>query len=247
MTRVPLRATAAKLAERLRTDSQRFWVELPARYKRDREAYVSAVDRFISGNIESDRWRWDPQLPKTWGGWGQEASGNNSYPDDLHALLRSVTSKLVTAERNGHPFSTWVQCPPRRVLQADIKSCRPATNRTLSFSCGSECGIIFKPDGHSVSWYVGENNHARDYGREHPLAKLFFRELEELNWTRGSGGEIIGNDEYNQDAGYATAGAGGSYVISAYGPRGGQPVGVRPRRAQPGERGYVGHLSGRSY
>jgi len=38
-----------------------------------------------------------------------------------------------------------------------------------------------------------------------------------VEWTRGSGGTIIGNDEYNQDS--DAVGGGGNYVCYEFGPR----------------------------
>jgi hypothetical protein len=69
-----------------------------------------------------------------------------------------------------------------------------------------------------VYWDVMENNHARTNAHAHPMAKAFFRALDKVVWTRGSGGIIIGNDEYNRDSG--GVGGGGNYLVAAYGPLG---------------------------
>lgn len=81
-----------------------------------------------------------------------------------------------------------------------------------------DASISFGEEARSVTWSVEENNHAREHARSNPLAKRFFAELERINWVRGTGGVIIGNDEYNRDADYE--GGGGNYVTSRYGPRG---------------------------
>jgi hypothetical protein len=70
----------------------------------------------------------------------------------------------------------------------------------------SEASIFFNSPTHTVEWDVGENNHACDNAHEQPLAKLFFRKLNNMNWTRGSGGKIIGNNEYNRDSEYEGGG-----------------------------------------
>jgi hypothetical protein len=68
----------------------------------------------------------------------------------------------------------------------------------------------------SVVWSVSENNRARERAHEHWFAKKLFAALDKVEWTRGSGGKIIGNDEYNRDAGREYEGGGGSYVTREY-------------------------------
>lgn len=69
----------------------------------------------------------------------------------------------------------------------------------------------------TVRWSVPENNHASDYARKDPVAQLMFRLLAKVRWTRGSGGQIIGNDEINRDS--YNAGGGSNYVVKEYGPK----------------------------
>lgn len=77
-----------------------------------------------------------------------------------------------------------------------------------------EASITFDNKNRTVTWDVPENNHARERARKDPLAEFFFGKLGRIDWTRGSGGTIVGNDEYNRDAPYE--GGGANYVTSEY-------------------------------
>lgn len=78
--------------------------------------------------------------------------------------------------------------------------------------------VSFRNKGRTVTWDVPENNHAREHARGHWFAQLLFERLGKITWTRGTGGKIIGNDEYNRDAGREYEGGGGSYVTAEYRP-----------------------------
>lgn len=78
-----------------------------------------------------------------------------------------------------------------------------------------EAGIGFKKETRLVVWQVSENNHAVERAREHKMGVAFFNRLGRVVWTRGTGGEIVGNDEYNQDS--RENGGGGNYVTARYG------------------------------
>ncbi len=77
-----------------------------------------------------------------------------------------------------------------------------------------EATIILKNETRTVTWDVAENNRAVERAREEKIAKVLFRLLDKITWTRGSGGKIIGNDEYNRDADYD--GGGANYVTAEY-------------------------------
>jgi len=66
----------------------------------------------------------------------------------------------------------------------------------------------------TVSWDVGENNRACEHARETFLGKELFRLLARIEWTRGTGGKIVGNDEYNRDN--RDCGGGGNYVTTEF-------------------------------
>lgn len=90
-----------------------------------------------------------------------------------------------------------------------------ATNRTKVFSVG-EASIAFEKN--NVTWDVPENNHAIEWAEKHPLHGVFFGALKKIQWTRGTGGVISGNNEYSrEDQG---AGGGANYIVSTYGPSG---------------------------
>jgi hypothetical protein len=78
--------------------------------------------------------------------------------------------------------------------------------------------IGFRDSSRTITWEVSENNHAKEHAHAHPLAKTLFNLLHKVEWTRGTGGTIVGNDEYNRDDSYA--GGGGNYITMSFGPLG---------------------------
>lgn len=90
-----------------------------------------------------------------------------------------------------------------------------ANSKTKQFDVAGEGAITFLNDDKSVVWYVEENNRSVDRCRESKVGGIFFAMLRNITWTRGSGGEIVGNDEYNQED--AHAGGGANYVTSSFG------------------------------
>ena len=79
-----------------------------------------------------------------------------------------------------------------------------------------DASISLRNETRSVTWDVPENNHAREHARAHFMAKELFNLLDQVDWKRGSGGQIVGNDEYNREE--RGAGEGGNYVIATYPP-----------------------------
>jgi hypothetical protein len=79
-----------------------------------------------------------------------------------------------------------------------------------------DAAIILDTGDCLASWDVPENNHACEHARAHPIAKAFFRALGQIEWSRGSGGVIVGNDEYNRDG--RGLDDGGNYEVAYYGP-----------------------------
>lgn len=67
----------------------------------------------------------------------------------------------------------------------------------------------------SMYFSVEENNHAVDRAFEDKFVSYVFKLLDNVTWTRSSGGTIVGNDEYNRESEYE--GGGGNYVVRKYG------------------------------
>lgn len=67
----------------------------------------------------------------------------------------------------------------------------------------------------AMTYSSGENNRAAESGRENPVVALMFQRLRAITWTRGTGGEFVGNDEYNRDS--RESGGGGNYTIACFG------------------------------
>jgi len=87
-----------------------------------------------------------------------------------------------------------------------------ANSRTFKFDLGESCIGFKKP---CVGWSVSENNHACESAHNKQEAKLLFRMLTRVVWTRGSGGVIVGNDEYNRDD--YNEGGGANYTKMTFG------------------------------
>ena len=116
--------------------------------------------------------------------------------------------------------------PPR--LRKPLKKDWPlATNKTRDFHVSEEGTVSFSDDKTKVAhWGVCENNHAVDRARNGAVGKAFFAALGRIEWTRGTGGEITGNDEFNEGDGY---GRGDNYVSGRFGPLG-EPIRLPRRR-----------------
>jgi hypothetical protein len=103
---------------------------------------------------------------------------------------------------------------PRKPRSSDFPK---ATSKTDAFGDG-DWSIVLDGAGRTFGWRVSENNHAVEEAHEHPLAAAAFRLLDKMRWTRGTGGKLVGNDEYNAES--REDGGGSNYVTRRYGPIG---------------------------
>jgi hypothetical protein len=127
--------------------------------------------------------------------------------DGYHEIFASIfPSKLV--EGKGWMHSSKPKAPKKNQFA-------PLKQSATVIPVGNEAGIGFKKDLRLVTWQVSENNHSVDRAREHKIGVAFFNRLSRVVWTRGTGGEIVGNDEYNQDS--RESGGGSNYVTARYG------------------------------
>lgn len=93
----------------------------------------------------------------------------------------------------------------------DLQLCAVSKDAGISLP---DAYVAFRNKGRTVTWEVGENNRARERANDHWFARLLFERLARMTWTRGTGGRIIGNDEYNRDN--DCEGGGGNYLVREY-------------------------------
>lgn len=172
-------------------ETQRFWKGLTRKEQTDAAAYRSAVNRYV-----------DALASRHWPSMGDHLA------DDVHDRLEGPLRVLG-------PDRRWTDAQrPRRVLASDMDY---PTNRTTTFTARG-ASVAFNHDRKSVTWYVGENNHAVDTARESQLGQALFEALGSVKWTGSTGGVISGNDEYHQED--TSYGGGGNYCTDAFGPLG---------------------------
>jgi len=98
------------------------------------------------------------------------------------------------------------------------KNMFPVYGNTATTFHDTNCSVHFDNERRVAVWNVPENNRACEDARAGNIGKAFRASLAKVKWTRGSGGTIVGNDEYNRDAGRDYEGGGGSYVVERFGP-----------------------------
>lgn len=139
------------------------------------------------------------------------------YPDrreHAYGVLIDLSEDLSTLLYKGWEHGA---TKARRIQQKDVQNIYGSpTGANPTFSIGYDGSISFK--GREVTYSVSDS-HGCDRPREHPVSQMLWSALAKVNWTRGSGGEILGNNEYNEEAGRGQAGGGGSYVVMSFGPK----------------------------
>lgn len=116
--------------------------------------------------------------------------------------------------------SSWNAGKERIRLRKPMKKDFPQHGNNITSYRTGECSLELDNGSRTATWRVDENNHAVDRARETALAKAMFAALKQVKWTRDTGGVILGNDEYNRDAGRDYEGGGGSYSKERFGPQG---------------------------
>ena len=155
--------------------------------------------------------------------WADRQSRSSSYSSSSSEQAYEVVDYLFAAVRyagKGRPNT------PKK------KDFPFATSVTLEYSSFDafywEGSCYLNNDRRELEWHVSENNHAVEHAWNHPMGRVVDRALRAVQWTRGSGGKFIGNDEYNRDSDYEDGG--GNYVTQRYGPLGAADEYDRPRR-----------------
>jgi hypothetical protein len=129
------------------------------------------------------------------------------YPnDEAEDLMR-----LLGVAFDGKAHTRPLRAPKRNALDH-----RPIS-KGGSFDL-DDAVISLRDEERTVHWAVHENNRAVERAHEHPVARQLFAMLSKVEWTRDTGGVVVGNDEYNDGPG---EGEGANYVSMRFGPRGG--------------------------
>jgi len=129
----------------------------------------------------------------------------NDFEGNNYELYETLSRLIFKRDTWDGPVT--LQKPQQKAM--DLKP----VSKDASVNCG-EATVTFHNATKSVTWNVPENNHAVETAREHWFAKALFTALGNITWTRGNGGTIVGNDEYNRDSDYEDGG--GNYVTAEY-------------------------------
>ena len=135
-------------------------------------------------------------------------------------------------------------------LRAPLKKDFPIAGNNVNAFTGVDCDLLFDNAARTVQWEVHDNNHAVDHARASVLGRSFFAAMEKITWVRGSGGEIYGNDEYNEYEGRSHSGGGGSMtkkIFSAEQQKKDKEAAAAARRSLGGGYGGYGYGGGYGY
>lgn len=206
--RKAVQETDAQVRTKALAHTQSFWKGLTRKQQTDKDEYAKAL------------WAWSrKQSPEGGSGWAtlrRPDPVDKAAVDEAYSLLQR---------------RTW-SARPTRVQASEVGM---PTNRTTTFHAG-EATISFDRATSSVTWHVEENNHAVEHARSSAVGQRLFGELDRTRWTRGTGGALTGNDEYNEDS--REHGGGSNYHTGAYGPLGAvqAPTHTRPWTDPQGRR-----------
>lgn len=162
------------------------------------KAILEAVARVCGGRIDEHSY-FDASRSAYWGG----RIVNKAAEDNWDA----VTSLIGI---NRYDRSVNLHAPKKQ----DLKVYPTSKSCTISLPYAY---VTFDNTDKTITWDVPENNHACESAREHWFAGKVFEALGKVEWKRGSGGMIVGNDEYNRDSDYDDGG--GNYVTARYEPK----------------------------
>ncbi|MBG0738958.1 hypothetical protein IV500_05910 [Paeniglutamicibacter antarcticus] len=167
--------------------TQEFWKGLTRKEQTDPEAYTAALRKDVNARHAA--------MEQAQSSWRHQPSAPHleELNDDLEWRL--------TLDRGAKPA---------RVLKTDLPF---PTNRTTDFPAG-EGSVTFNKDTNTVEWNTGESRNVIDRAHNSAAGAALFDRIKTVKWTRNTGGLIMGNNEYAQEAGHGDA------CHKAYGPIG---------------------------
>lgn len=167
------------------------------------KAISEAIARACGGSV--DEWGYFEANRRVGGYWG----GGYERDEKAHDLHNRICRLILKSEGFGKDAKVSLVAPKAKDLH------KVKISQDARIHC-SDATVTFNNRCHAVEWRVHENNHAKDHAHEHWFAKALFRALKGIKWTRGTGGTVVGNDEYNRDN--RECGGGGNYVTMSFGP-----------------------------
>jgi len=171
----------------------KFRREFIDKYNAVQEAHMATLSRYRDNALRvgknSRMFNFKRHMEDQCQTWGEQSLVHNLFPDER-----------------------------RKPLKPTKKMFNFVNGKDNSFEVGGGDGhVYFEQKERTVTWSVQENNHAVEDARGSKEGKFFFHMLSRVEFTRGSGGVIVGNNEYNRDDEYE--GGGGNYVTGTYGNR----------------------------
>lgn len=156
-------------------------------------------------------------------------SSYTPYTVTVTSLAVSLLENKCGGRYYGQPTVTRVASPT--VADLNAMGLKKFTNKDDFFPVidndgFSEASISF--EDRSVTWDVPENNRSCERANATTTAQVFFKAMNAVKWTRGTGGSIVGNDEYSRDD--DSIGGGANYRVASYGPIGDADVAAEYRR-----------------
>lgn len=141
--------------------------------------------------------------------------GFNAYHNAHHKIYQAMEKLDGSLEnrRWGAPAPRWDRETREEAAQLLVpygekviklkapkkKDYPPLPANTLSFSA-SAASLTLIPDERKVVWEVDNSKNAVDDAWKSALGRAFAKALQEIKWTRGTGGVFRYSDEYDEDA-----------------------------------------------
>jgi len=141
----------------------------------------------------------------------EEARNKRNFKYREKAVLKLSQLNLSPDSINRIENSLFLTEPliAKKLFKPKKKHFTGATNKTLNLNL-TTFSISFDNTNRQLSWIIPEANYAVMLTYEHVLAKELFSILSKINWTKKTGGVIVGKDSFKID----------NYVIHRFGPLG---------------------------
>jgi hypothetical protein len=185
-------------------------------YPKFRKAFIQAYNKYVEGLYDKAL---DIQTRLVTRGkgkrnyaWGDEfrtivstAGGYDTFMRRSIPLSHEETMKIAESIFDSTRIVTdpWASAPgkPKKPKKKDFPKAK-MSDRQFRFD---DFYIRFSDKDRYVTLVVPENNHAVEHASLNPVYAIFFKELDKVKWTRGTGGELTQGSEYDDSrSGYVT-------------------------------------------